>query len=68
MALLTPNLRTTIRMLIDGLTRKEIAAKRGLSHSYVRTQTYHAQKRLGCRTPEQMMYVLGRERGERRSG
>jgi DNA-binding CsgD family transcriptional regulator len=62
MSKLTPTQRRTVRLMMQGMTRKEIAHTLGLNHNSIRWHTCKAQRRLGCRTPEQMFYLLGQER------
>ncbi len=58
---LQPAQRTAVKLLVCGLTRKQIAVELGLGHSTVKNYIWRARKKLGCETVEQMMFQLGRE-------
>lgn len=61
MSKLGPSQRESVRLLIAGFSRKEIAARRGLAHSTIINHTLRARRRLGWRSVEQMLYQLGVE-------
>jgi DNA-binding CsgD family transcriptional regulator len=61
MAKLYPRQRELVKLLIGGMILKEAAFQMGLSHGAAKNYIWKARKLLGCRTTEQMMFLLGKE-------
>ena len=60
-----PQTRKLILLLVSGLSCKEAAAQMGVTHGCAKQYVNRAQKRLGYRSRDQMMYEFGRvERGK----
>lgn len=52
---LTPRERMIVKLLADGLTLKEIAARIGTAHGTVRQQIQRARDRSGCRSNAELV-------------